>query len=102
MARGRRVLDLGCGSGYGADVLARESREVLGIDISDDAIDYARQRYRAVNVRFERASCPEIPAPDGSFDLVVAFVIIEHLSDWRAFLLALRRVLAPPGRFRVP
>ena len=101
MALGRRVLDLGCGSGYGADVLAREAREVLGIDISDDAIDYARQHYRAVNVRFERASCLEIPAPDGSFDLVVAFEIIEHLSDWRAFLLAVRRVLAPTGQFLV-
>ncbi|PYT22511.1 MAG: SAM-dependent methyltransferase, partial [Acidobacteria bacterium] len=36
-ARGRRVLDAGCGSGYGADVLAREACEVLAVDISDDA-----------------------------------------------------------------
>jgi SAM-dependent methyltransferase len=101
MARGRRVLDAGCGSGYGADVLAREAREVLGIDISGDAIDYARQHYRGANVRFERASCLEIPAPDGSFDLVVAFEIIEHLGDWRAFLREARRVLAPAGQFLV-
>jgi SAM-dependent methyltransferase len=101
MARGRRVLDAGCGSGYGADVLAREAREVLGIDISGDAINYARQHYRVANVRFERASCLEIPAPDGSFDLVVAFEIIEHLADWRAFLREVRRVLAPAGQFLV-
>jgi len=100
-ARGRRVLDAGCGSGYGADVLAREACEVLAVDISDDAIDYARQHYRRANVRFERASCLEIPAPGASFDLVVAFEIIEHLSDWRAFLSEVRRVLAPAGQFLV-
>jgi ubiquinone/menaquinone biosynthesis C-methylase UbiE len=99
--RGRRVLDLGCGSGYGADVLSREAREVLGIDIADDAIDYARRHYQGANVRFEHASCLEIPAPDGSFDLIVAFEIIEHLSDWRAFLGEVRRVLAPAGQFLV-
>lgn len=101
MASGRRVLDAGCGSGYGAGVLAGRAREVLGIDIADDAIDYARQHYRGVNVRFERASCLEIPAPDSSFDLVVAFEIIEHLGDWRAFLREVRRVLAPAGQFLV-
>ena len=101
MTRGRRVLDAGCGSGYGADVLAREAREVLGVDISGDAIDYARQHYRADNLRFERASCLRIPAPDGSFDLVVAFELIEHLADWRAFLREVRRVLAPSGQFLV-
>ncbi len=101
MAPGRRVLDAGCGSGYGADVLARTARVVLGIDISDDAIDYAQTHYHAAHVRFERASCLEIPAPDGSFDLVVAFEIIEHLSDWRGFLREVRRVLAPEGQFLV-
>jgi ubiquinone/menaquinone biosynthesis C-methylase UbiE len=101
MAPGRRVLDAGCGSGYGADVLAREAREVLGIDNSDEAIAYARAHYGAANMRFERASCLEIPAPDGSFDLVVAFEIIEHLSDWRRFLREVRRVLAPEGKFLV-
>ena len=64
-ARGRRVLDVGCGSGYGADVLAREAREVLGIDIADDAIDYARRALSrgqcAIRARFvprdSRAGC---------------------------------------------
>ncbi len=101
MAHGRRVLDAGCGSGYGAGVLARDADEVLGIDISGDAIDYARRYYQGKNVRFERASCLEIPAPDGSFDLVVAFELIEHLADWRAFLREVRRVLAPKGQFLV-
>jgi hypothetical protein len=95
------VLDAGCGSGYGAAELARQAREVLGIDVSQAAIHYAREHYRAANLRFECASCIEVPAPGGSFDLVAAFEIIEHLDDWRAFLREVRRVLSPEGQFVV-
>ena len=101
LAAGRRVLDAGCGSGYGAAKLAARAREVLGIDVSQEAVDYAREHYPAPNLRFECADCLDIPAADGAFDLVVAFEIIEHLSDWRGFLGEVRRVLAPDGRFIV-
>jgi SAM-dependent methyltransferase len=101
LAKGRRVLDAGCGSGYGAAKLAQDAREVLGIDVSQDAVDDARQQYQAATLRFECADCLNIPAADGSFDLVVAFEIIEHVSDWRRFLEQARRVLAPDGRFVV-
>jgi len=101
MARGRRVLDAGCGSGYGAAELAREAREVLAIDISREAIDHARERYSSQRIRFQQASCLEIPGPDAGFDLVAAFELIEHLSDWRAFLREVRRVLSSDGQFLV-
>jgi SAM-dependent methyltransferase len=101
LAGRRRVLDAGCGSGYGAAELAQEAREVLAIDIAAEAIDYAREHYRAANLRFERASCFGIPAPAASFELVVAFEIIEHLNDWRAFLGEVKRVLSPGGQFVV-
>jgi len=101
LAKGRRVLDAGCGSGYGAAELARSAEEVLAIDIAQDAIGYAREHYHAPNLRFERASCLEIPAPAGSFQLVVAFELIEHLEQRRAFLQEVRRVLAPGGQFVV-
>ena len=101
LTKGRRVLDAGCGSGYGAAKLAEGAREVLGIDVSQEAVDDARQQYQAANLRFERADCLNIPAPEGSFELVVAFEIIEHLSDWRGFLAEVRRVLAPDGLFVV-
>ena len=101
LAGGRRVLDAGCGSGYGAAMLARTAREVLGIDISQPAIDFAREHYRVANLRFERASCLEIPAADGSFDLVAGFEIIEHLEEWGAFLREVRRVVVPEGYFVV-
>ena len=101
LAKGRRVLDAGCGSGYGSAELARVAREVLGIDVSQEAIDYAGTHYRAAHLQFKCASCIEMPAPSGSFDLVAAFEIIEHLDDWRAFLREVRRVLSPEGQFVV-
>ena len=101
MAGGRRVLDAGCGSGYGAAELSQAASQVLAIDVAAEAVDYAREHYRAGNLRFEQASCLEIPAAEASFDLVVAFELIEHLSDWRAFLREVRRVLSPEGQFLV-
>jgi SAM-dependent methyltransferase len=101
VAGGRRVLDAGCGAGFGAAVLATQAREVLAIDIAPEAIEYARAHYQAENLRFEQASCLKIPASEASFDLVAAFEIIEHLSEWRTFLGEVRRVLAPGGQFLV-
>jgi SAM-dependent methyltransferase len=101
LTRKRRVLDAGCGTGYGSAELAWEARDVLGIDVSADAVHYARERYGTTNLRFAQASCTSIPAASGVFDLVAAFEIIEHLTDWRAFLREVRRVLAPDGLFLV-
>lgn len=94
-ARDKRVLDAGCGTGYGAAHLARTARSVIGIDISDDAIAYAREHYP--DVRFEGAPADKVPLTDASVDLVTAFEVIEHLADWRALLDECRRVLAPDG-----
>ncbi|MCU1258050.1 MAG: Methyltransferase type 11 [Bryobacterales bacterium] len=98
-APGKRVLDAGCGSGYGAAELAETALEVTGIDAAADAVEYARGQYRSANLRFEQGLCTALP--DGPYDLITAFEVIEHLEDWRGFLAEARRVLAPEGRFVV-
>ncbi|RPI15670.1 MAG: methyltransferase domain-containing protein [Acidobacteriales bacterium] len=101
LSRAKRVLDAGCGTGYGTAELARVASSVTGVDISGDAIDYARSHYQASNVRFLRASCAALPFQSGTFDLIVTFEVIEHLRDWEGLLLEARRLLAPGGQFVV-
>jgi SAM-dependent methyltransferase len=101
LARAKKVLDAGCGAGYGAAELAKTALSVVAVDNSAEALAYAREHYRLPNLKFERASCAALPHPDSSFDLVVSFEVIEHLQAWREFLLEMRRVLAPSGQFIV-
>ncbi len=94
-AGGKRVLDLGCGAGYGTAELAEVARETTGVDNSFEAIEYASGRYPGV--RFFPLSATELPFPDASFDLLTAFELIEHLEDWARMLQEARRVLDPAG-----
>src|SRR5262249_39483927 len=95
LSRRKRVLDAGCGSGYGSAGLARIAASVLGFDRSPEAIAFARAEYTAPNLRFEEGDCSALPVPDASIGLVVAFEVIEHLQDWRGFLRESRRALEP-------
>jgi SAM-dependent methyltransferase len=101
LAHGKRVLDAGCGAGYGSAELAGQADSVTGADLAAEAVDFAREHYRLPNLAFEQASCERLPHPDACFDLVVAFEVIEHLDRWREFLLEARRVLAPGGQLIV-
>jgi SAM-dependent methyltransferase len=97
-AEGRRVLDAGCGAGYGSAELARVAASVTGLDLSPEAIEWARQHYAApALVTFLNGSCAMLPFRAGAFDLVVAFELIEHLHQQTSFLAECRRVLAPDG-----
>jgi ubiquinone/menaquinone biosynthesis C-methylase UbiE len=98
---GKRVLDCGCGTGYGTAELAQTAGDATGLDLSNDAIEYARAHYARPNTRYIAASCLDLPFPDGSFDLIVAFEVIEHLTEFHRFLDESARVLAPSGLFIV-
>jgi ubiquinone/menaquinone biosynthesis C-methylase UbiE len=100
-AHGKRVLDAGCGTGYGSAELAQSAAAVTGVDISPDAIEYASASYPISSLRFMESSCTAMPLPAASFDLVVAFEVIEHLADYRAFLNECARVLTREGLFIV-
>lgn len=101
LARKRRVLDAGCGAGYGSSELAQTAASVIAIDVAATAVNYARANYAAANLTFLQASCSQIPFRDASFDLIVSFEVIEHLHDWQNLLTEARRLLAPGGQFIV-
>lgn len=97
--RDRRVLDLGCGSGYGSAQIAEVATHVHAVDIAADAVAYAREHYSSrTNVSFARIT-PDAPLPlaDASFDVVLSFQVIEHVHDDRAYLREAARVLTKDG-----
>ncbi len=100
-AEGKRVLDAGCGAGYGSAELAQSALQVTGLDIAPDAVEYARATYPLSNLLFLASSCVATPFRPNSFELVVAFEVIEHLQDYRAFLNECARVVTPQGLFIV-
>jgi SAM-dependent methyltransferase len=104
---GLKVVDLACGEGYGADLLARHAAEVIGVDANPQAFEHARARYRGPNLSFERGLVEEF---DRTADAVVFLQTIEHIHDPDRLLERIsgtaplayistpnRLTLAPPG-----
>jgi 2-polyprenyl-3-methyl-5-hydroxy-6-metoxy-1,4-benzoquinol methylase len=96
---GDRVLDLGCGTGYGTALLAGKCARVTGADYSQEAIDYASARYSAGNCAFRRADALDTGLAEAGFDAVCSIQVIEHLADQEGFLREVLRILAPGGSF---
>ncbi len=85
-----RVLDLGCGPGLHALILARRVREVVGVDISPGNIAEARRRaeesFPERRVRFLCGHVQDLPLAPASFDKVLSFCVIEHIPEYREVL----------------
>jgi ubiquinone/menaquinone biosynthesis C-methylase UbiE len=92
-----RVLDIGCGTGYGTAALAQSAQMAIGIDLSAEAIEYAREHYPLSNVTFEIAPATTLPFTAAWFDLITAFEVIEHVDNWCDLLIEARRVLRSNG-----
>ena len=96
----KRVLDVACGVGYGAALLADAGASmVLGVDISAEAIRYARHRYARPSVHYTLGEASSLALADKSVDVLVSFETIEHLGKEKIepFLQELRRVVKPGG-----
>ena len=101
LAGRKRVLDTGCGTGYGAAELARLAASVTAFDVSPQAIALARTAYPLPNLHFLAASATAIPFLDASFQLITCFEVIEHVADWQSLLKEAQRLLARGGQFIV-
>ncbi len=97
LARDKRVLDAGCGTGYGSELLLRGgAAEVVAVDVSPEVIE-AVAASASEGVVAQVADVRSLPFADDSFDLVVCFEVIEHVEEQDGVLDQLERVLRPDG-----
>jgi SAM-dependent methyltransferase len=97
-AQGKRVLDFGCGSGYGSARMAEVATSVDAVDVAEDAVAHAKEKFLRPNLRFTRID-PSAPLPfaNASFDTVLSFQVFEHVTNVDHYLSEIRRVLVPGG-----
>jgi len=93
------VLDAGCGTGYGADYLSNVGKEVIGIDISEAAIGYARTHFQKDNLKFEVTDLTSLTFQNSTFDIVCFFDVIEHIEDYKKAIQEIYKVLKLDGLF---
>jgi SAM-dependent methyltransferase len=96
LGRPRRVLDVGCSSGYLARPLHADGVSVVGLELDERAAQHARAFCEAVLVGDVESM--ELPFEPGSFDAVLCGDVIEHLRDPLSFLVRVRPLLGPGGR----
>jgi ubiquinone/menaquinone biosynthesis C-methylase UbiE/archaellum component FlaC len=98
---GKNVLDLASGEGYGSASLATTARQVIALDIDENAVKHARLKYPSPNLHFIVGSIMEMPISMIGFDVIVCFEAIEHISDPEKLLNGVKRLLVPGGLFLV-
>ena len=92
----KRVIDIGCGTGYGSNILAAGADAVLGIDYDSDAIEYCRTNFNAPNLSFVRMDAGSLSF-NKEFDVAVSFQVIEHMPDLHNFLDGIIRAVRRGG-----
>lgn len=100
---GKNVLDFGCGVGYGSYYLAsRGAKNVVGIEIDQKSYRYGCDRYHHDNMTMldkDIESLAQDPNYIGTFDVIYCSNVMEHIADYKAALLAVKKLLAPKGMY---
>lgn len=95
--KGKIVVDIACGEGYGSALIADIAQQVTGIDIDQDVVKFAQSKYQKNNLRYLQGSADNIPLADASVDIVVSFETIEHHDKHDEMLAEIKRILKPDG-----
>lgn len=99
-ARGRKVLDVGCGNGWVLSHFARRGAATTGIDITEAGVNLCRTRFKNEKLSgdFVVGNAEALPFPDNSFDVVSCMGVVHHTSNPHQAVRELHRVLKPGGR----
>ena len=92
------ILDIACGTGYGTQMLCENiSCLAYGCDISEETINYAKQNYSTLNIKFEVMDATKLLFPENFFDCIICFETIEHLENPEKSIMEFVRVLKDNG-----
>lgn len=96
-----RVLEIGFGDGYGANLLAQGAAQLIAIDNNEKTVSHAKNKYKRENLEFLLNKTILLPFPDAYFDKVVSFHVIEHIQEDTTVVAEVYRVLKNGGKFIV-
>lgn len=99
--KNKRVLDAGCGFGYGVDYLSKYAKEIIGVDLITYVVEWAKKHYRRKNSQFLLSDIAHLDFPDNSFDAVCLLEVVHHTRNYQEVLKEMRRVLKEGGSFFV-
>jgi len=100
--KGKKVLDLACGEGYGSYMLAEKAREVIGVDIDESTIKHASAKYIKDNLKFIKSSMTAIAMEsEKKIDVIICFEALEHVEEHDKVMAEIKRVLKDDGIFIV-
>ncbi len=95
---GKKVLDAACGVGYGSKILSEAGAfEVHGVDISNETITYAKQKYSQKSIQFHAMDISRLNFPDHNFHYVISYETIEHIKNYKQVIREFARVLKDSG-----
>lgn len=94
------ILDMACGAGYGSYLLATKTkcRRILAVDLSKDAIEYARRYYNSLKIEHRQEDCLMTSLDPEGFDVAVCFETLEHIKEGRKLLIRFFKTIKPGGR----
>lgn len=101
LVRGKSVLDLGCGTGYGSFLLSNlgKAETVLGVDISKESVDYALTHYKNKRIDFQVGDVEQLKnIKPSSVDIIVSFELIEHINNQEKVIEEIKRVMRSTGK----
>jgi len=99
ISQNKVVADIACGTGYGTELLIKTGNaiKVYGVDISSDAINYARTHHSSQETEYICSSGENTGLGDETIDMVVSFETIEHVPNYHDLLKEFSRILKPGG-----
>ena len=93
--KSKKILDVGCGTGYFSYKAAKKGADVLGIDFSAEAIEIAQSKYQHSHLKYQQMDVKKI---EGKYDVIVSIGTLEHMDNPLQILKLFKRHLNPKGK----